>query len=362
MPKKTTSKDTKLITANEALFEKLFEVVLWPIIEPLILDLDAKKIPVLKEKIWLFFFLNLQDKDTQKVKKEIMKLISNEQQGHIKEFITGLVSDFTNTFFEEVLENKDKQIVIDAMNQLIDQQLILNWIENLVERTFSPLLLFSIENQSKISDIQIVITKVLLAIIQEKISIEEAVSQVTTYLQYNHNLKDEILIFVKSIIRTVAKFKQQYGLHELAKIAELQISANRRKPSLIDQDTIANITNDVVSDREKLVDEWVKSILEPACIALKIAGKESYYKFITKCKDNFELFLDQTLSAEDFEKRLDKELKTFGGEDEELIQPIRESIASSVRFLEVARIDDPSLSVLLMLIEDERETAKKSYL
>ncbi len=52
-------------------------------------------------------------------------------------------------------------------------------------------------------------------------------------------------------------------------------------------------------------------------------------------------------------------MKEFGGDDEELIMPIRESIAGSVRFLELARIDDPSLSLLLMITDEEREGTKR---
>ena len=55
-------------------------------------------------------------------------------------------------------------------------------------------------------------------------------------------------------------------------------------------------------------------------------------------------------------------MKKFGGEEEELYGPIRDAIASSIKFLELARIDDPSLSLLLMMSNDERELARRSYL
>ncbi len=41
--------------------------------------------------------------------------------------------------------------------------------------------------------------------------------------------------------------------------------------------------------------------------------------------------------------------------------PIQDSIASSIKFLEIARIDDPSLSLLVFIMDEDVENARRSY-
>ena len=155
------------------------------------------------------------------------------------------------------------------------------------------------------------------------------------------------------------KFKEKHGIDELARIGdELLKGSNLRQQK---SQAIVKSLQDPIYERDKLVVEWTKNILIPSCISLQIAGNTAYSNFIEKCKFNFGLFLDQILTADDFEKRLIDDLKKFGGEEEELMKPIHESIANSLRFLELARIDDPSLSILLTIIDEERENSRRGY-
>ncbi|MFW9922378.1 MAG: hypothetical protein ACFFDW_03715 [Candidatus Thorarchaeota archaeon] len=348
------------IKQNEELFAKLYEVVLWPIIYPLAANFEQNITEQLKEEIWHFFITKLQQKSAREIHKRIQKIISSDDKGKVDEFILGLVGDFTETFFEEMFHADNPTTTCEAIQQLIDQQLILKWVENIVERTFSPLLFFAIEKQSKITDLLQIITRIILVTIQDKIELQEAIAQLSMYINYNYKLKDELVGFIKSFVQSTVKFKEKYGMAELAKIAEIDLKTTGTMPTT--HRMKIKLTTDTILDRERVIDEWKKNILEPSCIGIKIAGDEAYNNFIEKCTNNFELFLDQTLTSDDFDKRLDNQLKSFGGDDEELIEPIRDTISNSIRFLEIARIDDPSLSFLLLLLDDERATSKRFFI
>lgn len=313
---------------------------------------------MIKQEVWKLFYSKLQKKNQQS---NLLELIPPEE-ARILDFISSLVDDFAESFYEEMIEEKDPKNVIDSITELINQQIILSWIELIIEQTITPLLIFTLKSQSQITEAQQILARVLLAVMQEKIGSEEAANQSGAILQNNYNLSEEAILFIQSFIKTIANFRYKNGMQELAKIGERALEASKKDAPLI-RKKITHITlEDPIENRPRMISEWSKNVLEPACIGLKIAGEKLYTKFIEKCKENFELFLDQSLSADDFEKRLDKEMKKFGGDDEELILPIRESIAGSVRFLEIARIDDPSLSLLLMITDEEREGTKRMCL
>ena len=342
------------------LFDRLFEIILWPIIQPLISTFSSEKQKELEELTnKLFFAILMKEKETRKIENEIEKTIPKEEGMQIALFIIGLVNDFTNSFQEEIIEKQEQKRIVKSLQQLIDQQIIINWTELTVQQSIMPLLIYSLKTQAKISDAQQTIMKIILAVIQEQVTAEEAGNQLETILRNNYNVPEEVNIFVQSFIRTIAVIIEKNGLTGLARIGETSIIFDKKYIERNKQ--LFQTVADPVVDRKKIINAWSKNILNPSSIGLKIGGKVLYEKFIQKCKENFELFLDQSLSAEDFEKRLDTELKKFGGEDEELIMPIRESIASSVRFLEVARIEDPSLGLLLMILDEEKENSKRYY-
>jgi len=185
-------------------------------------------------------------------------------------------------------------------------------------------------------------------------------NQISTILRNNYNISEELTVFVKSLIKTFAGYKEKYGFDELAKIGEESLKGVKTR-QISKQNILTKSLSETLYDRERIINEWVNNILLPSCIVLRIAGEELYNNFVDKCKKNFDLFLDQALTAEDFEKRLNTDLRKFGGDEEELIMPIRESIASSIRFLEIARIDDPSLSLLVLIMDEEVENARKSF-
>ena len=347
---------TEFISKNEHTFTKLYEVLLWPIIQPLLIGIEEEIQGLIKQEVWKMFFSKLQKIDYQS---NLQKLIPPEEEIRVLDFISSLVSDFTDSFYDEMIEETNPKKVIDSLNELINQQTILTWIELTIEQTITPLLVFALKSQSQITEAQQILARILLAIVQERITPEEASTQTATILQNNYNLSEEAILFVQSFIKTIANFRNNNGLEELARIGERTIEASNKNIASIRKKATHYSTIDPIENRPRMINEWTKNILEPACIGLKIAGEKLYSKFIEKCKANFELFLDQSLSAADFEKRLDTEIKKFGGDDEELILPIRESIAGSVRFLEVARIDDPSLSLLLLITEEERESTKR---
>ncbi len=358
MPKKNKIDTSAFITKNEPIFTKLYEILLWPIIQPLLFGINDEIQGTIKQEVWKLFYSKLQKKNH---KSKLLDLIPPEEV-RILDFISSLVDDFAESFYEEMVEEKDPNKVIDSLTELINQQIILSWIELVIEQTITPLLIFSLKSQSQITEAQQILAQVLLAIVQEKIAPEEAANQSATILQNNYNLSEEAILFIRSFIKTIGNFRYKNGLEELAKIGEKTLAATKREVTFI-RKKITHITiEDPIENRTKILSEWTKNVLEPACIGLKIAGEKLYVKFIEKCKENFELFLDQSLSAADFEKRLEKEMKKFGGDDEELILPIRESIAGSVRFLELARIDDPSLSLLLLISDEEREGTKRMCL
>lgn len=358
MPKKNKIDTSAFIAQNEPIFTKLYEILLWPIIQPLLFGINDEIQGTIKQEVWKLFYSKLQKKNH---KSKLLDLIPPEEV-RILDFISSLVDDFAESFYEEMVEEKDPNKVIDSLTELINQQIILSWIELVIEQTITPLLIFSLKSQSQITEAQQILAQVLLAIVQEKIAPEEAANQSATILQNNYNLSEEAILFIRSFIKTIGNFRYKNGLEELAKIGEKTLAATKREVTFI-RKKITHITiEDPIENRTKILSEWTKNVLEPACIGLKIAGEKLYVKFIEKCKENFELFLDQSLSAADFEKRLEKEMKKFGGDDEELILPIRESIAGSVRFLELARIDDPSLSLLLLISDEEREGTKRMCL
>jgi len=360
IPKDKKNIIKELLEKNISLFTRLYDIILWPIIQPLVSNIELEKQERIEEETRKFFFsILMKESERKKIEVEIRKIIPKEDEVRIAYFIIGLVNDFTNSFYDEIiLKQKPKQI-IESVQQLIDQQIVINWIEQAVQQSLMPILIYSLKTQANISDAQQAITKVLLAIIQEQITAEEASNQVATVLGNIYNVPEEVILFIQSFVRTVAIFGEKNGLEGLARIGEASYNKDNKYAERNKQ--IIQAAIDPIIDRKRIIKVWVKNILDPSCIALKIGGKEIYEDFIQKCKLNFELFLDNSLSAEDFEKRLDIELKKFGGDDEELILPIRESIASSVRFLEIARIEDPSLSLLLMIMDDEKENMKKFY-
>ena len=347
---------------NEKLFAKLFHLILWPIMEPTISDLDEADLIKLKDRVWQYFLLkiiNISDKSSLDVKEFFQKKDDSKRA----DFIANLIDDFIDSFYEELLESKNKEEIIDSLSQLVNQQIIIMWINQIVENSISPLLIFQVKKSSKIEEIKRILTRVLLAISQEIISSKEASNQISTILKINYELSDEIILFIKSFVKSIANFREKFGIQELVKIGEKSINfSDDFTANNFSRRNLTNIMKDTIYEREKIMNEWKKNILEPATIGLMIAGEKEYEEFITNCLKNFELFLNQTLSAEDFENRLDLDLKKFGGTDEELIEPIKNSIANSIRFLEIARIEDPSLGLLLMIIDEERENTRRSCL
>ncbi len=359
--KKKIHIDNKFFENNKELFSKLFHRVVWPIIEPLTLEIDAKDYDQLKEEVWNLFFQSLQsNKRKTQIDNNFLKKISSLKKMRISEFILDLINDFTESFYEELVYGKKPREIIDSITLLVYQQIIITWINQMIEQTITPLLLFSIKNSGKLEEVKQIIARVLLAIAQEQVNSKEAENQISTVLYNNYNLSENLVFFVKSLIKTFANYKEKYGFDELAKIGEESLKGMKSR-FISKRHVLSKSISNTLYDRERIINEWVKNILIPSCIVLRIAGDELYSNFVDKCKKNFDLFLDQALTAEDFEKRLDDDLKKFGGDDEELIMPVRESIASSIRFLEIARIDDPSLSLLVIIMDEEMENARKSY-
>jgi len=359
--KKKIQLEKKFFEKNKELFSKLFQKVVWPIIEPLTLDVIGNDYVLLKEEVWNLFFNFLQtNKRKSQSENDFLKKIPTFKDVKISEFIFDLVKDFTESFHEELVFGKKPELILDAINLLVYQQIIISWINQIVEQTITPLLLFSIKSAGKIEEVKQIIARVLLAIAQDQVNSDEAMNQISTILRNNYNVSEELVVFVKSLIKTFAGYKEKYGFDELAKIGEESLKG--MKPRQISKRNILSKSlSETLYDRERIVNEWVNNILLPSCIVLRIAGEELYNNFVDKCKKNFELFLDQALTAEDFEKRLNADLRTFGGNEEELIMPIQDSIASSIRFLEIARIDDPSLSLLVLIMDEEVENARKSF-
>ncbi|MHA1308760.1 MAG: hypothetical protein ACTSSB_14825 [Candidatus Heimdallarchaeota archaeon] len=354
--------DKAFFTKNKDVLAKLFDIVLWPIVSPIVFDISAENYEKLREEIWQLFFSTISNfgKDIPPI--DLTEVLSPEEQPRITEFITGLVTDFTSAFHEEMMSADDPETVITSIKQMVDQQTVIMWLTQIVEQTIAPLLIFSVKAMGKVDEAKRILIRILVATAIEQISSDEAAKQAETILKINYDLSDEIILFVKSTIKSIANFKEKHGIEELAKIGERSIASSSMTQRISQSENLRKSIEDPIFEREKLVNEWMKNILLPSTIGLKIAGEESYEKFIKKVQANFELFLDQKLSAEDFTERLDKELKEFGGDDEELISPIRESIAASTRFLEIARVDDPSLSLLLLIVEEERESTKRTCL
>ncbi|NHJ86450.1 MAG: hypothetical protein FK734_13380 [Asgard group archaeon] len=338
--------------------------MLWPIIEPLTGEAEPEVYSKFKEEIWSLFFSTLQsNKQQTEINTQIKKKYPTIADANASEFIISLINDFSLTFYEELVLEKNTDVIMEGIQTLIDQQVIMSWIAQLVEQTFTPLLAFKLNSLGKLEEVKQVITRILIALVQEEINSVEAENQITIIFQNYYNLADELIIFIKSIVKTIGQYREKYGLEELARLAEKSISKiGSSLQKSIEKRTIIKSMKDPIYERENVVNEWMKNILGPATIGLRIAGKDKYNGFMESTRKNFELFLDQALSADDFEKRLQNDLTSFGGDDEELILPIRESISNSVRFLEIARIDDPSLSLLLMLIEEEKEGTKRNCL
>ncbi len=315
----------------------------------------------MKEEIWNLFFNSLQtNKRKSQSEKDFLRKIPSFKDQKIAEFIFDLVNDFTESFYEELAYGKKPEVITDAITLLVYQQIIITWISQMVEQTITPLLLFSQKNSGKIEEVKQIIARVFLAIAQDQVDSVEAENQISTILRNNYDLSDNLVVFIKSLIKTFAGFKEKHGFNELAKIGEESIKGKQTR-FIGKHHVFSKPISESLYDRERIVDEWVKNILLPSCIVLRIAGEELHNNFVEKCKKNFDLFLNQTLTADDFEKRLNIDLKKFGGEEEELIMPIQESIASSIRFLEIARIDDPSLSLLVLIMDEELDNAQKSY-
>ncbi|MGC9780232.1 MAG: hypothetical protein HZR80_13385 [Candidatus Heimdallarchaeota archaeon] len=324
------------------------------------MELNQTATSQLVDEVWSLFFAYLQnDKKIVQSKTKSIEQLTTANDIKVSEFILELIKDFTASFYEELIDGKNQQMVLKSLNLLINQQILISWINLMVEQSINPLLIFSVKSYSKIEEIKEVIIRILLTSMQDRITSEEAENQISAVLTISYNISEELTHFVKSLVKTVIKYKEKHGLEELAKIGEESLKSTNDIRARTHH-TIPKTMKDPLYDHGKIANEWMQNILLPSCIGLRIAKKELYTQFIDKCKKNFELFLDQALTAEDFEKRLNEEFKKFGGEEEELIMPIRESIASSVRFLEVARIDDPSLSMLLFIIDEERENARRT--
>lgn len=334
--------------------------MLWPIVDPLVMDLTPSTASQLENEICHLFFAFLKNnkKVIQTKTKEIEKL-SASNNINISEFVLDLIKEFTGSFYEELIDGRNRKTVLDEIELLINHQVIIAWVNLMVEQSITPLLVFSVKSYSKIEEIKQVIIRILLASMQDRISAEEAENQIGAVLTITYNLSEELTHFVKALVKTIIKYKEKHGFEELSKIGEESLK-NAGNIKARTRYTIPKTMKDPIHDRVRISNEWMQNILLPSSIGLRMAKKEQYANFIEKCKKSFELFLDQALTAEDFEKRLNEELKKFGGDEEELIMPIQESIASSVRFLEVARIDDPSLSMLLFIIDEEREDTRRT--
>ncbi|MBN1329267.1 MAG: hypothetical protein JXA54_07315 [Candidatus Heimdallarchaeota archaeon] len=350
--------DKAFFKDNEQLFMKVFDYVIWSIIEPLITEVDQTKYHEIKQTIRDLFFETLTSNG--KAKNKLPRKISIGTDALISEFITQLINDFSTSFYEDLMEYEKLNDILVSLNDLTSQQILISWIDQLVENSIAPLLIFSVKTPKKIDIIKQIITRVLIAIAQGEIKTIEAENKIVNDLSNNYNLTNELVLFIKSIVKTFAQFNGKYGLRELAKIGEESIkSADSHLKK-----TTSNVTkslNETIYEKERIITEWSKNVLLPASIGLRIAEKKSYNEFIENSRKNFELFLDQALTANDFEKRVNDDLKKFGGDDEELILSIVESIVSSVKFLELARIDDPSLSLLVVLGDEEIENAKRGF-
>jgi hypothetical protein len=333
-------------------------MVLWPIIEPLVPSIKEIAQDKFKEEVRILFFDSIQNPQTIKERNGFIKL-PPYLDASIKEFITELIKDFSLSFYEDLLEGKSKQQIIKSLNLLIYQQIVLSWINYVVDKSITPLIILAVKSSRQIEEIKEFIARLLLAIAQDTVQYEEAKNQILFTFKNEYKLSEELTLFINAFIKTFANFKEKHGLEELAKIGEFSINQQKQTKSRID---LVKTVQDPIYDRDKIVNEWIQNILKPATIGLLIAGTDEYKTFIGKCQKHFELFLDKILTSDDFEKRLEEELLEFGGDDEELIKPIRETITNSVRFLELARIDDPSLSLLIAIIDEEREGTKRTCL
>jgi hypothetical protein len=336
-------------------------MVLWPIIEPLLQTVQAEdQETALKTEVQKLFFTTLQKKKRQKSEKEKIRKLLDDKDQTSADFIFSLFEDFTASFYEEILQEENPGAVLKAIRLLINQQILIAWIEQLIEQSMGPILIFSISSVGKIEKAKQAITRILLATLKQEIKPEEATNQLEQTLQQDYQLGKEGLLFIKSLVQTVGRFRELYGLDELAKIGEQSLIVPTDKLAFVRINKRAQeAIEDQIIDREQITEEWIKNIVKPATIGLRMAGEEKYNAFLDQCITNFQLFLDNTLSADDFEKRLRAELEKFGGSEEKLIKPIQDSIANAVKFLELARKDDPSLGLLLMLIDEEREETKR---
>jgi len=314
----------------------------------------------LKSSLWDLFFLSMQNKRSKSLEKKIIDNFSNKENAKTFDFVFDLVKIFTKSFYEESIAGKTADENLNILNQLINQQITIFWINKLVDRSITPLLLFSVKKSTRIDEIKQTINRILIAVILEEINAKEAENQIKIILKNDYNVSEVLILFIKSLIKSFSDFKEKHSLMDLAVIGKTYLKSMLENRTQEDS-FWSKAIKDPIFERKKIIDNWLTNVLQPTSIGLHIGGEQKYNNFINNCKENFELFLDRTLSAEDFEKRLDGELRKFGGEKEELIRPIRESIASYIKFLELARVDDPSLSFLVTIIDEERDSSRKSY-
>jgi len=187
--------------------------------------------------------------------------LSPEEQPQITEFITGLVTDFTSAFHEEMMSAENPESVITSIKQMVDQQTVIMWLTQIVEQTIAPLLIFSVKAMGKVDEAKRILIRVLVATAIEQISSDEAAKQAETILKINYDLSDEIILFVKSIIKSVANFKEKHGIEELAKIGEKSIASSSITKRITQSENLRKSIEDPIFEREKLVNEWRKVLL-----------------------------------------------------------------------------------------------------
>ncbi|MEA2070445.1 MAG: hypothetical protein U9O98_04060 [Asgard group archaeon] len=366
MNQKENLKYKKFITTHKAIIQKLFDRVIWSIIQPLIIPKNQEDYSHIKSEIQKQFFNILQiEKVSSRTKKQIIQNITQYlgDKDIIGDFIIGLLIDFSKSFQEDLLSKKNEQAILSSITKLINQQILMQFVDDFVIKTFSPVLMFSLKSLNDVKPALEAIKRVIIQLLQENISPEEAENKVQLLLQQNYHLPEESALLVSSIIRSIGSFAQKQGIDNFSIIAEEYLLPDHNLSTY--QQLLKKLQTELeepITHRDKITSIWIQTILEPATIGLTMAGKQKYQEFTKRCKQLFQLILDQSLTADDFEMRLQKLFEIYDSEDIEEFKPIQQAIVSSIRFIELARIDDPQLEILLNLYEEDLEYQKKRYI
>ncbi|MHA1442276.1 MAG: hypothetical protein ACTSPK_10500, partial [Candidatus Heimdallarchaeota archaeon] len=79
-------------------------------------DISAENYTKLREEIWQLFFSTISNFGKESSPPiDLTGVLSPEEQPQITEFITGLVTDFTAAFHEEMMSAEDPETVITSI-------------------------------------------------------------------------------------------------------------------------------------------------------------------------------------------------------------------------------------------------------